>query len=193
MKLFAVDECSEKFATRIPYFALLARIQSAAAMTSLVFAMPWSSITSRDTSFALGAAPLLPPMLAAAIPATKVPCPRPSPGEFPDSELRLTLATMRPANSGRVVSMPESTIAIVAAGAAGFTPLAQYFWTPVTYGHFSVLTAARRMRASGVIAVTCLSPASARICVPVRSMATPSIELNVRAAFMETPRTSATA
>ena len=59
MKLFATDEWSEKFATRMPYFALLARIQSAAAMTSLVFAMPLSSMTSSETIFAVGAAPAL--------------------------------------------------------------------------------------------------------------------------------------
>ena len=40
LKLFATDEWSEKFATRIPYFPLFARIQSAAAMTSLVLAIP---------------------------------------------------------------------------------------------------------------------------------------------------------
>ena len=40
MKLFATEECSEKLATLMPYCALLARIQSAAAMTSLVRAIP---------------------------------------------------------------------------------------------------------------------------------------------------------
>ena len=156
MKLFATDECSEKLATRIPYFDLFARIQSAAAMTSLVSAMPWSSMTSIETSFAVGAAPDFPGKLAAAIPATNVPCPRPSPGELPGSELRLTLATTRPANSGREASMPESTTAIVAAGAP------PYLFTPVTNGHFSLLVdaAESRTRASAVIAVTCLSAAT---------------------------------
>ena len=197
MKLLATDECREKFAMRIPYFALFARIQSAAAMTSLVRAIPWSSITSSETIFAPGAAPVWPARSPAAIPATNVPWPRPSPGELPGSVVRLTSAAIRPANSGRVASMPESTTAIVAAGAPGFAPLAQYFCTPVTYGHFSFAgggaRAERRTRASGVIAVTCLSAATARICVPVRSTATPSIEVKVRAVLSETPRTSATA
>jgi hypothetical protein len=99
---------------------------------------------------------------------------------------------MRPANSGRVASMPESTTAIVAAGALA------YLLTPVTYGHFSWLltlavAADRRTRASAVIAVTCLSAASARICAPVSSTATPSIELRLRTAFSCVPSTSATA
>ena len=189
MKLLATDECSEKFATRIPYFALLARIQSAAAMTSLVFAIPWSSITSSETIFAVGAAPPRPPMAPAAIPATNVPWPRPSPDELPGSEVRLTLAAMRPANSGRDASMPESTTAIVAAGAE------VYLVTPATKGHFSLPCerAERRTRESAVIAVTCLSAASVTICAPVRSTATPSIELKVRAVFRERWRTSATA
>ena len=175
MKLFAREECSEKLATLIPYCALLARIQSAAAMTSLVRAMPWSSMTSIETSFAVGAAPSLPASLPAAMPATNVPCPRPSPGELPGSVDRLTLATIRPANSGRVVSIPESTIAIVAAGA----PL--YLSTPVTYGHFSLLSmepeaAESRTRASGVTALTCLSLASASTCAPLSWTAIASIE-----------------
>ena len=136
------------------------------------------------------------------MPATKVPWPRPSPGELPGSVVRFTFAAMRPANSGRVASMPESTIAIVAAGAAGLVPLAQYFCTPVTNGHFSFVVVAaaavavveeRRTGASAVIAVTCLWAATARIWAPVRATATPSIEVKVRAVFSERPRTSATA
>src|SRR5207249_842705 len=96
------------------------------------------------------------------MPATKVPCPRPSPGELPGSVVRLTFAAMRPANSGRVASIPESTTAIVAAGDAGVVPLAQYLNTPVTNGHLSLLVdaTASRIGALVVIARTCLSAAS---------------------------------
>ena len=88
--------------------------------------------------------------------------------------------------------MPESTIAIVAAGA----PL--YLSTPVTYGHFSLLSteadaAERRTRASGVIAVMCLSLASARSCAPLSWTATPSIERKALYAFLSAPSTSAIA
>ncbi|MBA3733929.1 MAG: hypothetical protein H0W90_01840 [Actinobacteria bacterium] len=63
--------------------------------------------------------------------------------------------------------MPESTIAIVAAGAE------VYFCTPVTNGHFSLTDEAdeRRTRESAVIAVTCLSAATVRTCAPVDSHA----------------------
>ena len=57
MKLFGCEECSEKFATRMPYVSLFCRIQSAAPMTSRVMAMPLSSMTSIETSFEAGAAP----------------------------------------------------------------------------------------------------------------------------------------
>ena len=89
--------------------------------------------------------------------------------------------------------MPESTIAIVAAGAAELYEVAQYLFTPVTNGHFGVAAAESCTRASAVIASTCLSPASAKICAPVNCTATPSIELKVRVTLMDTPRTSATA
>lgn len=112
MKLLGVAEWSEKFATRMSYAFLFARIHSAAAMTSLVRAMPVSSMTSIETSFAASAAPAKPTAAPAATPATNVPWPRPSPGELLASELRLTSATMRPAKSSRSASMPESTIAI---------------------------------------------------------------------------------
>src|SRR2546423_1631108 len=87
--------------------------------------------------------------------------------------------------------MPESTIAIVAAGA----PL--YLSTPVTYAHFSFVSADEfeesRTRASSVTALTCLSAASARTCAPFRSTATPSIDRKFLTFFLATPRTSATA
>src|SRR5438093_13622353 len=90
------------------------------------------------------------------MPATNVPCPRPSPGELPGSVLRLTFATMRPANSGRLASMPESTTAIVAAGAAAVAPEAQYLNTPVADGPLLLLVAAAasRTRASERIPAT---------------------------------------
>src|ERR671924_1177157 len=125
------------------------------------------------------------------MPATKVPCPRPSPGELPGSVVRLTSATTRPPKSGRNASMPESTIAIVAAGAAGLTPVDQYLATPVTYGHFSLLEfAERRIGASGVIALTRLSAASVRICPPVSCTARPSIERRPRTPFLSPARSA---
>jgi hypothetical protein len=55
--LTIADECSEKFATRMLYCCLFLTIHSAAETTSLVRAMPRSSITSRSIRFALGATP----------------------------------------------------------------------------------------------------------------------------------------
>src|SRR6266550_3350396 len=124
------------------------------------------------------------------MPATNVPWPRPSPAELPDNEVRLTSAAIRPANSGRLASMPESTTAIVAAGAL------LYLFTPVTYGHFSLLSPEvpdRRTRASSVTAETCLSLASISTCAPLSSTATPSIERKSLTCFLASPRTSATA
>jgi hypothetical protein len=57
MKLFGTAEWSEKFATRMLKRALFSWIHSAAAMTSLVRAMPLSSMTSSDTIGAFGSAP----------------------------------------------------------------------------------------------------------------------------------------
>src|SRR5438046_3289251 len=121
-------------------------------------------MSSGETILAPGAAPFFPCRPDAAMPATKVPWPRPSPGELPGSVVRFTFAAMRPANSGRVASMPESTIAIVAAGAAGLVPLAQYFCTPVTNGHFSVVGAQteRRTRETPLRPVPRLADATAR-------------------------------
>ena len=45
--------------------------------------------------------------------ATKVPCPRPSPGELWEQEQRFTWARIRPEKSLRPASIPESMIAIV--------------------------------------------------------------------------------
>ena len=61
------------------YCCLFRRIHWAAAITSLVRAMPWSSITSIETMPAVGAAPACLAAAPAARPATKVPWPRPSP------------------------------------------------------------------------------------------------------------------
>jgi hypothetical protein len=68
-----ISECSEKFATRMLYFALLFRIHWQALMMSLVRPMPSSSITSMSTRFAPGFAPATPGAAPAAIPATNVP------------------------------------------------------------------------------------------------------------------------
>ena len=53
-----VAEWSEKFATRMLYLSLLARIHWHAAITSLVRAMPLSSMTSSETIGACGVAPV---------------------------------------------------------------------------------------------------------------------------------------
>src|SRR5581483_5710005 len=75
--------------------------------------MPASSSTSTETRRAAGAAPAYPGAAPAATPATQVPWPSPSPGEFGAAVAKEVLATTRPARSGRVASMPESTTAIV--------------------------------------------------------------------------------
>ena len=103
-------------ATRIPYCVRFCRIHWAARMTSLVWAMPLSSITSSETIPAVGAAPVKSGEAPAATPATTVPCPKPSPGELLGRELRFTSASTRPAKSARPESIPESTKAIVGAG-----------------------------------------------------------------------------
>ena len=118
MKLLFVAEWSEKFATRMLYLALLARIHWQPAITSLVRATPSSAMTSTFTRFACGVAPVYPGAPPAAIPATKVPWPRPSPGESFGSVLSLTFASTRLPKSARF-SIPESTTAIVGAPGPG--------------------------------------------------------------------------
>src|SRR5262249_43729056 len=108
-------------------------------MTSLVVAMPASLITSIETSGAFGAAPVWPCEAPAAMLATKVPCPRPSRGEFRASEVRVTCPITRPPKSGREVSMPESTIAIVGGGCVDLAAVGQNAATPATYGHSCLL------------------------------------------------------
>src|SRR6185436_3869978 len=88
-------------------------------MTSLVTAMPLSSMTSIETIGAVGATPAYPSREPAARPATSVPCPRPSPLEFGSRLVMVTLATTRvlqPApvslKSARHACTPESTTAI---------------------------------------------------------------------------------
>jgi hypothetical protein len=57
-KLDSVVEWSEKFATRMPYSSWWSKIHCAAAITSLVRAIPRSSMTSSETIPAVGAAPV---------------------------------------------------------------------------------------------------------------------------------------
>ena len=92
MKLLATDECSEKFATRIPYLSLLARIQSAAAMTSLVFADPLVVHHVEETSFAVGAAPVFGRPWRLLRSGDECAVAAPVSEELPGSEVRLTLA-----------------------------------------------------------------------------------------------------
>src|SRR5215203_4990868 len=95
----------------MPYRLLLAMIQSIPAITSETYAMPLSSTTSTSTSGALGAAPAKPTFEPAAIPATIVPWPRPSPLDSANERDSLTDALIRPKKSERFW-IPESTIAI---------------------------------------------------------------------------------
>ena len=93
-------------------------------------------MTSTLTRFACGVAPVYPGAPPAAIPATKVPWPRPSPGESCGSVLSLTFASTRFPKSARF-SIPESTTAIVGAfgpGVGALTPV-QFWDTPLSYGH----------------------------------------------------------
>src|SRR2546423_9976827 len=94
------------------YLLLFARIHWQAPMTSLVSALPLSSMTRIDTIGAFGAAPAYPVAEPAAIPATKVPWPRPSPIALGVSELRFTWVRTRVPKSARIESTPESTTAI---------------------------------------------------------------------------------
>src|ERR1044072_6552580 len=114
------------------------------------------------------------------MPATKVPWPRPSPAELFASDVRLTLATMRPAKSAREASIPESTMAIV--GVAADIPFAQNFWTPETKGQRCLLESvpASWIWESVVIAAIPVFCASLTICAPVRLAATPLTEENCR-------------
>src|SRR5438105_15728417 len=112
-------------------------------------------MTSSETRFALGAAPVYPDALPAAMPATKVPWPRPSPGELPGRVVSVTCFTTRPPKSARDASIPESTIAIAGGfGSEPFVTLAQPRATPETKRHccrFDKLE--RRTGASTVIAL----------------------------------------
>src|SRR2546425_12363647 len=106
-------------------------------MTSLVIALPWSFITSRETIFEVGEDPPQLPIIPAARPATNVPWPRPSPFAFGVSDVSESCLTTRPPNIGLAASTPESTIAIAGAcgaGAALGPGFCQKPVTPVMYG-----------------------------------------------------------
>ena len=120
------------------------RIHWAAAITSLVRAMPWSSITSSETIPAVGAAPAWFGAEPAARPATSVPWPLPSPGELFSSEVMSSCASTRPPKSRRLESMPESTKAIAGVGSGLFVRVAcrlarpgQSWSTPTAAGQSS--------------------------------------------------------
>jgi hypothetical protein len=93
-------------------------------------------MTSSITMSEFGDAPELPGALPAAMPATKVPWPRPSPGELGRSVVMFTFATTRAplSKSGRLASMPESTIAIVGAFGAAFQGVLHRGRTPEAVG-----------------------------------------------------------
>src|SRR3954452_14455227 len=108
-------------------------------MTSLVSAIPWSSITSSEMIFPFGAAPTCGTALPAAREATKVPCPRPSPAEFSVRPVMVICGIFSwVATSGRDVSTPESTIAIAGVGGAGYHLLSHTCAMPVEYGQSGV-------------------------------------------------------
>ena len=94
------------------YSSLCARIQSQAAMTSLTRPLPLSSRTSSETMFARGSAPVYDEPPFAAMLATSVPWPRPSPVEFVPAETKFTWVRSLEPNSLRLWT-PESTTAIV--------------------------------------------------------------------------------
>ena len=176
--------CSEKLATRMLYVFLFRRIQSHAAMTSATVAVPSSFITSSETSFALGATPAIPSAAPAAIPATNVPCPNPSPGESAPELAKFACAITRPPKSARFASIPESTIAIVGARRlkAWFV---QSTGACVTHAHFCGFDCGRPtaliVTASfGTMAPTNFVRASARICRPVSISSSPSTDRNSR-------------
>src|SRR2546423_7625527 len=113
------------------------------------------------------------------MPATNVPCPYPSPGEFGARVVRLTWPTTRLPKSDRPASMPESTIAIVAASGAD---LVQSTGAPVAHGQscefdspVAVPRSAPVIVSLGPIAVTYDRFASERICRPDRVAWIPSI------------------
>ena len=93
-------------------------------------------MTSTETRFACGVAPVYPSAPPAAMPATKVPWPRPSPAELFGSVDRLTLARTRLPKSARPVWIPESITAIVGAvgPATGAVLPLQFADTPDSYG-----------------------------------------------------------
>src|SRR5215217_4323768 len=66
--------------------------------------------------------------------ATNVPCPRPSPGEFGDSDVSDTCSTTRPPKSGRSASMPESTTAMAGVDVPPFAAAHDHA-APTTTGH----------------------------------------------------------
>src|SRR5437764_140031 len=96
-------------------------------------------MTSIGRIRAFGAAPACPGVEPAAMLATNVPWPRPSPGEFGVRLVRVTCGSTRPppSKSARVASIPESTIAIVPVAGPGLAGVPQSFATPDSYGHIS--------------------------------------------------------
>src|SRR6266511_4507459 len=104
-------------------------------MTSLVMPLPLSFKTSSETILDVGDAPPQLEIMPAASPATNVPCPRPSPAEFDESDVSVTSFTTRPPKRGFAESTPESITAIAGAcgGGVDFAPgFGQKPVTPVT-------------------------------------------------------------
>ncbi len=112
-KLDCASLTSEKFATRMLYVLWCWRIQSHAAITSLMCDAPFAFAVRMLTMGAVGTTPGYAADAPAAMPATIVPWPSLSPVAFGLSELRLTLATIRePKSAVFVASTPLSTMAI---------------------------------------------------------------------------------
>ena len=116
------------------YRLLFAITQSIPAITSETYAIPALSITSTSTSGALGARTGVAEPEPAAMPATMVPWPRPSPGDSLLELESLTDATILFPKSSRF-SMPESMIAIPGACGAGDQNEPQSEFSRIAEGH----------------------------------------------------------
>src|SRR5919197_5138205 len=71
------------------------------------------------------------------MPATKVPCPRPSPAAFGKRLVMPTCVTNRPPRPATEALTPESTTAIVGGSVARVERVSQTWSRPAAYGHCS--------------------------------------------------------
>jgi hypothetical protein len=133
-------------------------------------------MTSIESRFAFGVVPEYPDAPSAAMPATNVPWPYPSPGEFGPRLARFTCASTREPKSARVAWMPESTIAIVGELAVGEYQLTFTFAAGTQPCELLYPDAATV--SFGTIDVAAPLCARRRICLPVSVSSAPSMESN---------------